>query len=66
METMPVVGKLMRLDFMTSAAVDHALRKQLLYGTETARRYLKQTCVPLAIAERVLTTPDCRRRLTAG
>lgn len=61
MDTMPSITLLLRLDFLTSAAVDHAVRMQGLCGTETARRYLARTCVPFIIAERVLTSTSMRR-----
>lgn len=60
MTAFTVVERVIRRDFLTSAAIDHALRMQRRDGTETARRYLVRTCIRLDIVERVLMT-SCSR-----
>jgi hypothetical protein len=61
MDELSAKAYLRRMDFLTSAAVDHALRLQQACGTEHARRYLARSCIPWAVAERILSDLQHRR-----
>jgi hypothetical protein len=61
MDELDAKALLPRTDFLTSAALDHALSLQNACGTEHARRYLARCCIPWVVADRILSDFKHRR-----